>query len=78
MNKVFIGGIGAVDRFYIRFNFGHWSVIDRNDNKMVVGYSKKEDAENTANGLNKIKTDSKITKMKEKLKTLKGYSHFLK
>lgn len=65
-------------RFYIKSNFGNWSVIDRDDNKMVVGYSSKSDAETTADGLNRIKTKENIVKMKATLKTMKGYGHYLK
>jgi len=65
-------------RFFVKSNFGHWSVIDKNDNKMVVGYSKKSEAEITANGLNRIRKKENITKMKDFLKTNKGYGHYLR
>jgi hypothetical protein len=65
-------------RFYVKSNFGHWSVIDKNDKKMVVAYSKKSDAEMTANGLNRIRKKENITKMKKTLQTTKGYAHYLK
>ena len=65
-------------RFFVKPNFGHWSVIDRNDEKMVVGYSKITEAEITANGLNRIRKNENISKMKETLKTTEGYGHYLR
>ena len=65
-------------RFFVKSNFGHWSVIDKTDNKMVVAYSKKSEAEITANGLNRIRKKENISKMKETLKTTKGYGHYVR
>lgn len=65
-------------RFWVKANYGHWSVMDTKDGKMVVGYSKKEYAELTAYGLNKIKGEEKILKMKEILKTEKGYGYYVR
>lgn len=64
-------------RFFVKPNFGHWSVIDKNDYKMVVGYSQKSDAELTAEGLNRIRKKENIDKMKQTLKTRAGYAHYL-
>jgi prophage tail gpP-like protein len=65
-------------RFYVKANFGHWSVIDNTDGKMVVGYSKKTDAELTAKGLNRIRKKENISKMKSFLQSTKGYNHYIK
>lgn len=65
-------------RFFVKYKFGHWSVIDRNNWKQIVGYSKKTDAESTADGLNKIKEEENILKMIKILQSLNGYNHFLK
>jgi|TARA_R110000851_G_scaffold281736_1_gene435212 hypothetical protein len=64
-------------RFYVRFAFGQFKVIDRETEKVVTSYSKKADAESTAKGLCRIRKVENITKMMGKLKTLKGYSHYL-
>ena len=64
-------------RFFVKQNFGHFSVIDRKNNKMIVSYPKKIQAEKTANGLNRIRKAENITKMKAKLKTKKGYGYYL-
>jgi len=71
------GGSIGNDNFYVKSNFGHWSVMDRETNKMIVGYSKKEDAVITANELNKISDSSELSKTIAHLQTLKGYGHFL-
>jgi hypothetical protein len=65
-------------RFFVKSNFGNWSVIDKTDNKMVVGYSKKSDAEITADGLNRIRKKENISKMKQTLQTTKGYGHYIR
>lgn len=65
-------------RFFVKSAFGHFNVMDRNNNKMVVGYSKKSDAEKTSDKLNRIRKAENITKMKAKLKTTKGYGYYLK
>ena len=65
-------------RFYVKPNFGHWSVVDRTTEKRVVGYSKKVDAENTAAGLNRIRTEHNLVKRMEYLTTMKGYGHYCK
>jgi hypothetical protein len=65
-------------RFYVKNAFGHFNVMDKNTGKMVVGYSKKTDAEKTSNGLNRIRKVENISKMKTKLKTTKGYGNYLK
>jgi hypothetical protein len=65
-------------RFYVKNAFGHFNVMDNNTGKMVVGYSKKTDAEKTSNGLNRIRKVENIAKMKTKLKTTKGYGNYLK
>ena len=67
-----------VQRFYIKSNYGHWSVMDRATGKMVVGYSKKSGAEVTAAGLNRLKKPESISKMIEKLRTEKGYGHYIR
>ena len=64
-------------RFSIKFNYGNWQVIDKMDNKMVVAFSKKSDAEITSDGLNRIRKKENILNMKSNLKTTKGYSHFI-
>lgn len=64
-------------RFFVKSAFGHFNVMDGNNNKMVVGYSKKKYAEKTADGLNRIRKTENITKMKAKLKTT-GYGYYLK
>jgi hypothetical protein len=70
------GGVGN-DNFYVKSNFGNFSVTDRRNNKMVVGYSKKEDAIITAKGLNDINDTNELSETISKLKTMKGYGHFL-
>ena len=70
------GGVG-LDNFYVKSNFGNWAVTDRRNNKMVVGYSKKEDAIITAKGLNDIDNSEELNETISKLKTMKGYGHFL-
>ena len=65
-------------RFFVKSSFGHFNIMDRNTNKKVVGYSKKSDAKKTSDGLNRIRKSENITKMKAKLKTTKGYGHYLK
>lgn len=70
------GGVG-IDNFFVKNNFGHWSIIDRKTNKMVVGYSKKEDATITAKGLNDVSDASELNKIISKLKSMDGYGYFL-
>ena len=70
--------LGTTKRFWVKSNFGHWSVMDRSDNKMVVGYSKKTEAETTAKGLNRISKKENISKMKTYLTTTKGYGHYVR
>lgn len=70
------GGVGN-DNFYVKNNFGNFSVTDRRNNKMIVGYSKKEDANITAKGLNDINDSNELSETISKLKTMKGYGHFL-
>ena len=65
-------------RFYLKSNFGHWSVMDTKTNKMAVGYSKKDQAQVTADGLNKIKTDSAIEKRIKSLQTTAGYGYYIR
>lgn len=65
-------------RFWVKSNYGHWSVMDKTDGKMVVGYSKKSDAEITADGLNRIRKKENISKMKQTLKTTNGYGHYIR
>tara|TARA_R110000823_G_scaffold4777_5_gene18947 strand:+ start:607 stop:819 length:213 start_codon:yes stop_codon:yes gene_type:complete len=67
-----------LERFYIRFDYGGFQVIDRNTNKRIVGYSKKIYANKTAKGLNAIKKKENVSKMKMKLQTISGYNHFIK
>jgi hypothetical protein len=69
--------MSTVKRFWVKANFGNWSVIDRTDGKMVVGYGKKGDAEATADGLNRIRKAENISTMKQVLKK-KGYGHYLR
>ena len=64
-------------RFYLKPNFGHWSIIDKNNNSVVTGYSKKTDAETTASGLNKLKTIKGIDSRIKSLKTIAGYGYFI-
>ena len=64
-------------RFITKPNFGHFSVIDTINNKMIVGYPKKIHAEITAKGLNKIKTETSLQKKIKLLKTMKGYGYFI-
>ena len=71
------GGVANDSKFYVKSNFGNWSVIDRKDNKMVVGYSKKEDAKTTSDGLNKIDNSDELKETISILKSMKGYGHFL-
>ena len=77
MNKYAKGGGIGNDNFYVKSNFGNWAVTDRRNNKMVVGYSKKEDAIITAKGLNYIDNSEELNETISKLKTMKGYGHFL-
>ena len=65
-------------RFFVKSAFGHFNIIDRNTNKIVVCYSKKSNADKTTNGLNRIRNAKNVTKMKAKLKTMKGYGYYLK
>lgn len=65
-------------RFFVKPNFGHWSVIDKQTNAMVVGYSNKPDAETTAAGLNSINDPAEISRMKAYLKTQAGYGHYIR
>ena len=67
-----------LERFYTKFSYGNWQVIDRKTDKKIVGYSKSIDAKNTAKGLNRIRKKENITKMKRKLKTVYGYGYYLK
>jgi ribulose-5-phosphate 4-epimerase/fuculose-1-phosphate aldolase len=69
--------ISGTKRFWVRANYGHFNVMDRNTNKMVVGYSKKNFAELTADGLNRMRSPILIEKRIKSLKTVKGYYHFL-
>lgn len=64
-------------KFIVKPSFGHFNVIDVNTKKMIVGYKKKGDAEKTAEGLNRTKTEN-VFQMVSKLKTTKGYGHYLK
>lgn len=66
----------SVPRFWVKKNYGQFAVVDREDNdKMVVGYSKKIDAETTANGL--LATDEKdLEEVIKKLKSKEGYGMF--
>ena len=63
-------------RFFVKPNFGHFNVVDNTTGKMTVGYRTKKDAELTADGLNKLKTNSAIEKRIKSLKTIKGYGFF--
>jgi hypothetical protein len=63
-------------RFWLKPNVGHWSVMDHTTGKKVVGYSKKGDAQATADGLNRIRTKDNLQKMIDHLQTLKGYGHY--
>jgi hypothetical protein len=67
-----------LERFYIRFDFGNFQVIDRNTNKRIVGYSKSIYAKKTAKGLNAINKKENVSKMKIKLQTISGYNHYIK
>ena len=71
------GGEIQKNNFYVKSNFGHWSVIDKKNNKMVVGYSEKEDAIITSKGLNDIDNLDELNETIIKLKTMKGYGYFL-
>ena len=73
---VFLGSVA--DRFYVKSNFGHWSVMDGLINEMVVGYSKKADAEKTAAGLNSLKNRGVTKRTINKLRTMEGYGMYLK
>lgn len=66
----------SIPRFWVKKNYGQFAVVDREDNdKMVVGYSKKIDAETTANGL--LATDEKdLEEVIKKLKSKEGYGMF--
>jgi hypothetical protein len=77
LSKYAEGGSVGNDNFYVKSNFGNWAVTDRRNNKMVVGYSKKEDAIITAKGLNYIDNSEELNETISKLKTMKGYGHFL-
>jgi uncharacterized protein YjlB len=63
-------------RFFLKFSFGHWSVMDSNDLKMVAAYPKKEDADKTCAGLNRLRKIESIDNMKNYLKSTKGYGHY--
>jgi hypothetical protein len=76
--KLIINKMETQQRFYIKSNFGHWSVIDRTTNKMIVGYSTKKHAEQTMESLNKIQDANEVLKTIESLKTLQGYGQFTK
>ena len=59
-------------RFWVKSNYGHWSVVDKETNKMVVGYHKKEFATKTSDELNKITDNLELTDIIKKLKTTDG------
>lgn len=63
-------------RFYVKFHFGHFRVMDSETDKFIVGYSKKIHAQQTADGLNRIRKRENVDKMIEKLHTLDGYGHY--
>jgi len=68
-------------QFFVKSNFGHWSVIDPHSSKMVIGYSTKADAEATAAGLNRCKTANGLKTRIKLLQTVlgkKGYGYYLK
>ncbi|MFT4735074.1 MAG: hypothetical protein ACI9QN_000565 [Arcticibacterium sp.] len=65
-------------RFFVKGNFGFWSVMDKNDNIKVIGYNIKSEAEITANGLNRLRKEESISKMKRTLQTIKGYGHYIR
>jgi len=65
-----------MDRFYITVSYGTFWVMDRNNNKKVVGYHKKEFAAKTANGLNKENPEN-INNIISSLKTISGYGQFI-
>ena len=44
-------------RFFVKANYGNFSVVDINSGKMIVAYNTKRGADATSNGLNKIKTE---------------------
>jgi hypothetical protein len=64
-------------RFFVKANYGNFSVVDINSGKMIVAYNTKRGADATSNGLNKIKTETALTKRIKSLKTMKGYGYFL-
>jgi hypothetical protein len=68
--------IFIMNRFLVKANFGNFKVVDNTTNKMVVGYHTKKGAELTAEGLNKLKTESAIEKRIKSLKTIKGYGYY--
>ena len=70
--------IGNDIRFFVRPNFGHFSVIDNTTNKMWVGYGKKDKAQKTAAGLNAITDPIELQNMLTYLKTSEGYGHFVR
>ncbi len=63
-------------RFFVKPNFGDFKVVDNTTGKMVVGYRTKTGAELTAEGLNKLNTESAIEKRIKSLKTIKGYGYY--
>jgi len=63
-------------RFFVKPNFGNFKVVDNTTSKMVIGYRTKKGAELTAEGLNKLKTESAIEKRIKSLKTIKGYDYY--
>lgn len=68
-----------MNRFIVKPNYGHWSIIDTfKDKSMIVGYSKTMDAIATANGLNAIKDADQLEHIISILKTKDGYGYFLK
>ncbi len=75
--KQFMNEKFSAPRFWVKNNHGTFAVIDRdNKDKMVVGYSKKDQAEKTAKGL--LATDEKdLDDVIKKLKSKEGYGMFV-
>ncbi len=65
-------------RFIVKPNWGYWMIYDTKLNSNVVGYSKKLFADITSMGLNNISIEKEIEEMKQTLKSVDGYGHFIR
>lgn len=70
-------------QFYVKLHFGNFRVMQKTElpakkDVMIVGYSRKIDATNTADGLNRIRIAENIVKRIKSLNTTTGYGYYCK